>query len=169
MNPYEDMRIGLGTDSHRIEPVGPMILGGVTIDYPAHFVGHSDADVLLHAITDAILGAAGLPDIGELFPNDQEENRGRDSGEMLALAMQSFREAGWKLSQIDCVIELERPKISPIKGRIQTRIAELLQIPVDRVRLKGKTGEGIGEIGTGKLAKAICIALACRNLALDDK
>ncbi|AMV33987.1 2-C-methyl-D-erythritol 2,4-cyclodiphosphate synthase [Pirellula sp. SH-Sr6A] len=168
MNPYEDIRIGLGTDSHRIEAGGPMILGGISIDYPAHFVGHSDADVLLHAITDAILSAAGLPDIGELFPNDREENRGRDSGEMLSLAVESFRRTGWRLSQIDCVVELEKPKISPWKDSIQRRISEILQIPSERVRVKGKTGEGVGEVGTGKLGKAICIALACRNLALDD-
>ncbi|XZE36492.1 2-C-methyl-D-erythritol 2,4-cyclodiphosphate synthase [Pirellulaceae bacterium SH501] len=169
MNPHQDIRIGLGTDSHRIEAGGPMILGGISIDYPAHFVGHSDADVLLHAITDAVLGAAGLPDIGELFPNDREENRGRDSGEMLALAVQAFRKAGWELSQIDCVIELERPKISPLKETMRRRISEILQISEERIRLKGKTGEGIGDVGTGQLGKAICIALACRNLALDDK
>ena len=161
----KDIRIGLGTDSHRIADGGPLILGGLRIDAPIHFVGHSDADVLLHAITDAILGAAGLPDIGELFPNTSEENRGRDSAEMLALAAEQVRKEGWLISQIDCVIELERPKISPFKSAMRQRIAEILQISTDRVRLKGKTGEGVGEVGTGVLGKAMCIALAARQLS----
>ncbi len=165
MNPLNDIRIGLGTDSHRIEPGGNLVLGGVRLDYPFHFVGHSDADVLLHAITDAVLGAAGLPDIGELFPNDAAENRGRDSGEMLAIAAEAFRKEGWQLVQIDCVVELERPKISPFKIQIQNRIADILGIEPDRVRIKGKTGEGVGEVGEGKLGKAVCIALACRQLS----
>lgn len=162
MDPRLDFRIGLGTDSHRIAEGGPLILGGLKIDAPLHFVGHSDADVLLHAITDAILGAAGLPDIGELFPNTAEENRGRDSAEMLSLAATKVANEGWQISQIDCVIELERPKISPYKQQMRQRIADILGISVDCVRLKGKTGEGVGEVGTGQLGKAICIALATR-------
>jgi len=156
------LRIGLGLDSHRLEPGGPLILGGVKLDYPLHCVGHSDADVLLHAITDAILSAGGLPDIGELFPNDREGNRGRDSSEMLSMAMGAFRLQGWSLHQIDCVIEMEKPKIFPHKDEMRTRIADILGISVDRVGLKGKTGEGVGEIGRGELAKATCVALAVR-------
>ncbi len=83
--------------------------------------------------------------------------------------MRAFRDAGWELSQIDCVIELERPKISPHKEKMRQRISEILNVSEERIRLKGKTGEGIGDVGTGLLGKAICIALACRNLALDDK
>jgi 2-C-methyl-D-erythritol 2,4-cyclodiphosphate synthase len=115
---------------------------------------------LLHAITDAILSAGGLPDIGELFPNDREENRGRDSSEMLSMAMEVFRLQGWSLHQIDCVIEMEKPKIFPHKDEMRTTIANILGISVDRVGLKGKTGEGIGEIGRGELAKATCVVLA---------
>lgn len=165
MDPLRDLRIGLGTDSHRIEPGGPLILGGVRLDYPAHLVGHSDADVLLHAITDAILSAAGLDDIGQLFPNNDPVNKGRDSAEMLSLAFQEFKRAGWQLVQIDSVVEMEAPKISPYKREMRERIASLLEISVDRVQIKGKTGEGIGEVGTGKLAKSTCIALACKTLS----
>jgi 2-C-methyl-D-erythritol 2,4-cyclodiphosphate synthase len=106
----QNIRIGLGIDSHRIEAGGPLILGGLHLDlYPMHFVGHSDADVLLHAITDAVLTAAGLPDIGELFPNNLDENKGRDSAEMLSLAMSTFRKKGFRLLQ---VVELQPSSIS---------------------------------------------------------
>lgn len=162
MDPMQDLRIGLGMDSHRIESGGPLIIGGVQLDYPIHFVGHSDADVLLHAITDAILSAANLPDIGELFPNNLAENKGRDSADFLRAAIDLFREKGWNLVQLDCVIEMERPKLSPHKGQIVSRIAEILEIEPDRVRVKGKTGESVGEIGRGELAKSTCVALAYR-------
>jgi 2-C-methyl-D-erythritol 2,4-cyclodiphosphate synthase len=162
MDPMKDLRIGLGTDSHRIEAGGPLVLGGLKLDYPYHFVGHSDADVLLHAITDAILSAANLPDIGELFPNHLEKNRGRDSADFLKAAMGLFREKGWSLVQLDCAVEMERPKLSPHKGCMVARIAEIVEIEADRIRIKGKTGEGVGEVGRGELAKSICIALAIR-------
>lgn len=158
----QDLRIGLGMDSHRIESGGPLIIGGVKLDYPIHFVGHSDADVLLHAITDAILSAANLPDIGELFPNNLPENKGRDSADFLKAAIELFREKGWVLVQLDCVIEMERPKLSPHKSEMAAQIGGILGIEPDRVRIKGKTGEGIGEIGRGELAKSTCIAVAYR-------
>ena len=162
MDPLRDLRIGLGMDSHRMESGGPLVIGGVKLDYPCHFVGHSDADVLLHAITDAILSAANLPDIGELYPNNLEENRGRDSADFLKGAIELFREKGWVLVQLDCVVEMERPKLSPHKAQMAARIAEMLGIEHERVRIKGKTGESVGEIGRGELAKSTCIALAYR-------
>ena len=146
-------------DSHRIAPGGPMLLGGVRLDVDMHFVGHSDADVLLHAITDAILSTAGLPDIGQLFPNTSEENLGRDSAEMLTIGMKAVREAGWSIINLDCVVQLERPKLSPYKEQLKERIAEILQIRPDQVSIKGKTGEGIGEIGRGELCEATCVVL----------
>lgn len=138
-----------------------MILGGIQLDVDMHFVGHSDADVLLHAITDAILSAAGLPDIGQLFPNASEENRGRNSAEMLAIGMKSVREAGWSIINLDCVVQLERPKLSPHKDHMKKRIAEILQIRPDQISIKGKTGEGVGEIGRGELCEATCVVLIC--------
>jgi 2-C-methyl-D-erythritol 2,4-cyclodiphosphate synthase len=143
MSDFDRLRIGLGMDSHRIASGGPMILGGISLDVDMHFVGHSDADVLLHAITDAILSAAGLPDIGE----------------MLAIAMGRVRSLSWTIVNLDCVIQLERPKLSGHKTAMKSRIADLLQITPEQVSLKGKTGEGIGEIGRGELCEATCIVL----------
>lgn len=149
-------------DSHRIASGGPMILGGIRLDVDMHFVGHSDADVLLHAVTDAILSAAGLPDIGQLFPNTSEENRGRDSAEMLALGMEAVRDGGWSIVNLDCVVQLEHPKLSPHKDLMKKRIAEILQIQSDQIAIKGKTGEGVGEIGRGELCEATCVVLLLR-------
>ena len=140
-----------------------MILGGVRIDVELHFVGHSDADVLLHAISDAILSAAGLPDIGQLFPNTSDENRGRDSAEMLSIAHRAVRESNWNIVNLDCVVQLERPKLSPHKDEMKQRIAAILEIAPDQVAIKGKTGEGIGEIGRGELCEATCVVLLMRH------
>lgn len=156
-------RIGLGFDSHRIAAGGELILGGCLVGEGVHFVGHSDADVLLHAITDAVLSAAGLPDIGELFPNTAEENRGRDSGEMLSIAMGRVREAGYALVNLDAVVQLERPKLAPMKRTICLRIAEILKVDVSQVNIKGKTGEAVGEIGRGELGTAMCVVLLERH------
>ncbi len=155
-------RVGLGFDSHRIAPGGAMILGGCVIANDAHFIGHSDADVLLHAITDALLSGAGLPDIGELFPNTLDENLGRDSSEMLQLAMERVRAEGWEILNLDAVVQLERPKISPHKSQIRQRIADVLKLDASCVSVKGKTGEGVGEIGRGELATAMCVVLLDR-------
>lgn len=157
------VRVGMGYDSHRIEAGGAMILGGVVVEQGRHFVGHSDADVLLHAITDALLSAAGLPDIGQLFPNDKEENRGRDSAEMLRFAMAKVRQIGWDLVNLDCVVLLEYPKLSPVKTQLISKIANTLGVADSQVSLKGKTGEGVGEVGRGELAVAHCIALLYRT------
>ena len=157
------MRIGLGMDSHRIATGGPMILGGIKLDVDMHFVGHSDADVLLHAITDSILSAAGLLDIGQLFPNSSEENRGRDSADMLAIAMNAVSEAGWCIINLDCVVQLERPKLSPHKEPMKQSIAKILHIRPDQISVKGKTGEGVGEIGRGELCEATCVVLLMRK------
>jgi 2-C-methyl-D-erythritol 2,4-cyclodiphosphate synthase len=162
MNFVHSIRVGMGYDSHRIEPGGTMILGGVVIEQGRHFVGHSDADVLLHAITDAVLSGAGLPDIGQLFPNDREENRGRDSAEMLSFAMANVRQTGWDLVNLDCVIQIEHPKLSPRKSQLIGSIAKILGVAESLVGLKGKTGEGVGEVGRGELAIAHCVALLYR-------
>jgi 2-C-methyl-D-erythritol 2,4-cyclodiphosphate synthase len=131
----------------------------VGIPHDKHAVGHSDADVLLHAITDALLGAAGLGDIGELFPNTDEANRGRDSADMLARAWQSVREAGWQLVNLDCVVHAQQPKLSPHKVAIRTRIAAILAVSVEQIGVKGKTGEGVGIVGREEAIVAECVAL----------
>lgn len=163
MNEFPGLRIGLGMDSHRIASGGPMVLGGIRLDADMHFVGHSDADVLLHAITDAILSAAGLPDIGQLFPNTSEENRGRDSADMLAIGMKAVRDGGWSIVNLDCVVQLERPKLSPHKELMRKRIAEILLIQPVQISIKGKTGEGVGEIGRGELCEATCVVLLMKG------
>ena len=153
------MRIGLGHDTHRLEPGGPLLLGGVSIPHDAQAVGHSDADVLLHAVTDAILGAAALGDIGEMFPDDDEANRGRDSKQMLAAAMGRVSQAGYRVVNIDCVVMAQRPKIGPHREAIRRSIAEVLGIKPDQVSVKAKTGEGVGPIGREEAIAAQCVVL----------
>jgi 2-C-methyl-D-erythritol 2,4-cyclodiphosphate synthase len=131
------------------------------MDIPAevHAVGHSDADALLHAVTDALLGAASLGDIGEMFPNTDPANRGRDSGEMLRLAYESMRDCGFRIVNLDCIVFLQSPKLSPHKLAIRERIATLLELPVDCVGVKAKTGEAVGPVGREEAVMAECVVL----------
>jgi 2-C-methyl-D-erythritol 2,4-cyclodiphosphate synthase len=124
-----------------------------------HAVGHSDADVLLHALTDALLGASSLGDIGEMFPNTDPANRGRDSGDMLSLAWQVVREQGFRIVNLDCIVFLQEPKLSAYKLPIRQRIAELLELPIDRVGVKAKTGEAVGPVGRQEAIMAECVVL----------
>lgn len=153
------MRIGLGEDTHRLTSGGPLRLGGVDIPHDRQAVGHSDADVLLHAVTDALLGAAGLPDIGQLFPNTDEENRGRESAEMLQIAYEQVTQAGYRVVNLDCVVAAEQPKLAPHKEKIQQRIAEILSLATDQVNVKAKTGEGVGPVGEQLAIEARCVVL----------
>ena len=157
------IRIGLGHDTHRLEPGGPLVLGGVKIDHDKQAVGHSDADVLLHAITDALLGAANLGDIGELFPNTAVENKDRCSVEMLKIAFAKVRQAGFSIMNLDCIVFAQRPKLSPHKLAIREKIAETLEITPIQVGLKGKTGEGVDAVGNEKAIQAQCVALIQSN------
>jgi 2-C-methyl-D-erythritol 2,4-cyclodiphosphate synthase len=134
-------------------------LGGVDVPHDRHAVGHSDADVLLHAITDALLGAAGLPDIGVLFPNTEEANRGRDSADMLRLAYDRVVAAGYRLANLDAVVHVQRPKLSPYKAAIVDRVAQILGVEPNQINVKAKTGEGVGPVGQEELIEARCIAL----------
>ncbi len=122
-------------------------------------IGHSDADVLLHAITDALLGAAALGDIGQMFPDTEPANRGRDSAEMLIAARGAVTAAGFQIINIDCVVFAQRPKILPYWPAIRERMATILGIEPERIGLKGKTGEGVGPIGLEEAIAAECIAL----------
>jgi 2-C-methyl-D-erythritol 2,4-cyclodiphosphate synthase len=152
-------RIGLGIDSHRIGSGGPMRLGGIDIPGDYHLIGHSDADALLHAITDALLGAAGMDDIGQLFPDTAAENKGRDSAELLALAWEKIKHQRFEIINLDCVVRMERPKIAPVKMAIRQRIASILNIEIDQISIKGKTGEATGDIGLSRLVETHCVAL----------
>ncbi len=162
MNPL-NLRIGIGHDTHRLVAGGPLLIGGLEIPFSMQLDGHSDADVLLHAVTDAVLGAAAFGDIGELFPDNAKENENRDSREMLRLAMTKVRQAGFKLLNVDCILFAERPKISPFKSAIEASIAETLEIDSALVNVKAKTGEGLGEVGTRKCMMAQCAALLYRT------
>jgi 2-C-methyl-D-erythritol 2,4-cyclodiphosphate synthase len=158
-------RIGLGHDTHRLAPGHGLVLGGVTIAHDRQAVGHSDADVLLHAITDALLGAAACGDIGELFPDTDPANKGRDSAEMLRAAADRVAAAGYRVVNLDCVIFAQRPKILPHRPRIRSRIAEILGIDEAAVWLKAKTGEGVGPVGEEKAIAAECVVLVERSAA----
>ena len=157
-----DFRVGIGHDTHRLVPGGPLKIGGIQIDFDRHLDGHSDADVLLHAITDALLGAASLGDIGEMFPNTDPANRDRDSADMLSLAAQRVVSLGWKVANLDCIIHAQQPKILDHRDRIQHRISEILVLRPDQVGVKGKTGEGVGEVGRGEIIQAQCVCLIAR-------
>jgi 2-C-methyl-D-erythritol 2,4-cyclodiphosphate synthase len=152
-------RVGIGHDIHRLAEGGPLRLGGIDIPHDRHLLGHSDADVLLHAVTDAVLGAAALGDIGEMFPDTDPANRGRDSAEMLREALRAVREAGWQVANVDCIVFAQRPKLGPHKPAMRRRLAEVLAIPPERVGLKAKTGEGVGEIGREEVIAAQCVVL----------
>jgi 2-C-methyl-D-erythritol 2,4-cyclodiphosphate synthase len=153
------MRVGIGHDTHRLTAGGPLRLGGIDIPHDRHAVGHSDADVLLHAITDALLGAAALGDIGELFPDTDERNRGRDSADMLQRAAERIRSSGYAIVNLDCIVMAQRPKLSPHKPAIRARIAEILGLSAEQVGMKAKTGEGVGAVGREELIMAQCVAL----------
>lgn len=136
-----------------------MRLGGVELPHDRHAEGHSDADALLHAVTDALLGAAALGDIGEMFPDTDPANRGRDSAEMLAAALARVQQRGWRVANVDCIVFAQRPKLSPHKTAIQTRLAQLLGVAADQVGIKAKTGEGVGPVGRQEAVAAEAIVL----------
>lgn len=158
-----NLRIGIGEDSHRTAPGGPLRIGGIDVPHDRQLVGHSDADVLLHAVTDAILGAAALPDIGRMFPNTSEANRGRDSADMLAAAATKIAEAGYHIVNLDCVIHAERPKLADYHDAIRHRIAGILRLNPQQIGIKAKTGEGAGPVGREEIIEARCVALLDRK------
>ncbi|MEO7456090.1 MAG: 2-C-methyl-D-erythritol 2,4-cyclodiphosphate synthase [Gemmatimonadaceae bacterium] len=144
------VRSGIGYDSHRFAPGGPLVLGGVRIEVDVHLHGHSDGDAIAHALTDAILGAAALGDIGEMFSDRDPANAGRDSMEMLGHAVLRVHGAGWKVSQVDVVVIAETPKVAPHRAAMQERLAPVLEVATGDVSIKGKTNEGMGAIGRGE-------------------
>lgn len=157
------LRIGIGHDTHRLEAGGPLRVGGVSIPFHLQAVGHSDADVLLHAITDALLGAAAMGDIGELFPDNDPQNRGRDSADFLIAAWDKVRAAGYSINNLDCILFAQRPKLSPFKAAIQARIAEILGLDPSQVGIKAKTGELVGPVGREEAIEAQVVALLTRD------
>jgi 2-C-methyl-D-erythritol 2,4-cyclodiphosphate synthase len=151
-------RVGIGYDSHRFAPGRPLKLGGVTIPSDVGLLGHSDADAICHAVTDAILGAAGLGDIGEMFPDTDPGNKDRDSVEMLEAAVKRISAAGYAVNQIDVNVIAEAPRLAPHREKIRARLASALGIESASVSVKGKTNEGMGWIG--RKEGLACIAVA---------
>lgn len=152
------IRVGIGYDSHRFAPPGPMTLGGVSIPAEVHLHGHSDGDAIAHALTDAILGAAGAGDIGELFPDTNPKNKGRNSLEMLRMAVERVNASGWRVSQVDIVVVTEQPKIGPHREAMRVQLARTLGVKAGEISIKGKTNEKMGWIGRGE-------GLACMAVA----
>lgn len=154
----DDRRTGIGWDSHRLVEGRPFILGGVRIESPVGLHGHSDADVLSHAITDAILGAAGLGDIGDHFPDTDAAFAGADSIVLLQDVLAKVRALGWEIENVDTTVVAERPKLGPRKREIAERLAEVLGLHPSAVGVKASTGEGLGFVGRGEGVAALAVA-----------
>ena len=150
--------VGIGFDSHRLAAGRRLVIGGVEIPYDRGLDGHSDADVLAHAVTDALLGAAGLGDIGEHFPDTDGRWRGADSMQLLASVVQSVHAAGFELVNVDCTVVMEAPKLSPHRQAIREQLAQTLTLELARVNVKASTGEGMGFVGRGEGVAALAVA-----------
>jgi len=155
----ENSRVGIGYDIHRLVEGRRLVVGGIEIDHPKGLLGHSDADVVLHAVTDALLGAAGLPDLGDLFPDTDPKYKDADSRLLLKDAMSRIRSAGFEPANVDLIVHAERPKLTPYKRRMRESIAELVGLSSDCVSVKAKTNEGLGPLG-------VADAIACSAVAL---
>jgi len=153
------VRIGIGHDTHRLVAGRPLILGGVRIASDLGLAGHSDADVVLHAVADAMLGASGLGDIGELFPDTDPNWEGLDSGHLVNEVVRRVTQSGWRLVNCDLIVHAQRPKLSPYKPAIRANLARLLGLTEDRINVKAKTGERVGPIGRGE-------AMSCQAIVL---
>jgi 2-C-methyl-D-erythritol 2,4-cyclodiphosphate synthase len=150
-------RVGLGYDSHRYQPPGPLILGGIRIPYDNHLHGHSDGDAVCHALIDAMLGAAGAGDIGEMFPDKDPVNLGRDSVEMLVEAARRVRQRGFRLAQADVTIIADSPRLGDHKPLMRSRLATALELDESLINVKAKTNEGMGWIGRGEGIAALAV------------
>ena len=155
------MRVGIGHDTHRLGALRPLILGGLRIDHPKGLIGHSDADVVLHALTDALLGAAGLGDIGDAYPDTDPKYRDCDSARFVSESLARVNQKGYHVVNVDITIFAQEPKLGPIKTRMREHLAKMLGLDVDAVNVKAKTGEKVGSIGRGE-------AIGCQVAVLID-
>ena len=162
MNAF-DLRVGEGWDIHVLEAGRPLVLGGVNIPHPYGLAGHSDADALLHAITDALLGAAALGDIGRHFPDTDPTFAGSDSQKLLAETARRVRVAGWEVVNVDSTIVAQAPKMAPHIEAMRERIAHALAIPVERTSVKAKTAEKLGPVGEGRAIETRAVCLLVRR------
>jgi 2-C-methyl-D-erythritol 2,4-cyclodiphosphate synthase len=154
---------GIGWDSHRLVEGRPLILGGVTIPFERGLAGHSDADVLAHAVIDALLGAAGLGDIGEHFPDTDARWAGADSLALLRAVVALVGEAGQAVANVDSTVVMERPKLGPHRPEIRASLAAALGVAVERVNVKASTGEGMGFVGRGEGVAALAVVTLARD------
>ena len=159
-----EYRIGQGYDVHQIREGLPMFLGGVQIPSDRGFVAHSDGDVAIHALCDALLGALALGDIGHLFPDTSDEWKGIDSKILLAKVMELVSERGWLVGNVDITIALQAPKLAPFVEQMRSVLAEILGVSADRVSVKATTTEHLGFVGRGEGCEAWAIAMICRSL-----
>ncbi len=162
------MRVGIGHDTHRLAEGRPLILGGVRVEHARGLVGHSDADIVLHALTDALLGAAGLGDIGDAYPDTDPQWKNADSRLFLRETLVRLNRAGWRVVNVDVIIFAQEPKLGPIKTAIRASLAELLGLPLDAVNVKAKTGERVGHIGRAEAMSCQAIALLERVAVLES-
>lgn len=154
-----NIRVGLGFDVHRLEPGRPCKLGGLELPHPSGPLGHSDGDAVLHALSDALLGAAGLDDLGTLFSDKDPRWKGADSATLLSECLARVHAAGWHVVNADLVIATEGPRIAPHRAAMRARIAELLHVTPDAINVKGKTLEGLGALahGAAVAVQAVCL------------
>ena len=152
-------RVGIGFDSHPFGGEGPLRLGGLDLPHAASLQGHSDGDALLHALADALLGAAGLPSLGEHFPDTEENWKGVDSAVLLERARDLVRAAGFSVVNTDAVVIAEEPRIAPHRERMRARLAEILGLPLERVNVRGTSSNGLGFIGRGEGVAAMAVVL----------
>ena len=156
------IRVGSGHDTHRLEAGYPLILGGVPIPHSRGVVGHSDADAVLHALTDALLGAVGLGDIGDAYPDTDPRYKGADSALFLTETVAKLHALGWRVGNADVTIFAQEPKLGPVKATIRANLARLLNVDADRVNVKAKTGERVGHIGRAE-------AIGCHAVVLVER
>ncbi len=156
-------RVGEGWDVHRLVPGRPLVIGGVSIPFERGLLGHSDADVLLHAITDAVLGAAALGDIGQHFPDTDERFQGADSAVLLAEATARVRAAGWRVGNVDSTVIAQAPRLMPWIPAMRSAIAAAMALQVDQVNVKAKTAEKLGAVGQGEAMEARAVVLLQRG------
>jgi len=157
--PEAEYRSGIGTDIHRFAEGRKLMLGGVYVPYPAGLAGHSDGDVCLHAVIDALLGASGMGDIGTLFPDTDMQWKNAGGKELVTIVKERLEEKKWQVVNVDLIIHAEQPRLEPFKGQIKRCIAELLGIDFTSVNVKAKTNETLGDIGAGQAIAATAIAL----------
>jgi 2-C-methyl-D-erythritol 2,4-cyclodiphosphate synthase len=153
------VRVGVGVDAHALVDGVPLVLGGVEIESERGLAGHSDGDVIAHALIDAILGAAGMGDIGSLFPPDESEWEGASSLDLLARAYEQVQEAGLELANADCVLVGQEPRIAPVRGAMQARLADAMGVEPGRVTVRATTTDGLGFTGRGEGLAALAVAL----------